>query len=238
MEDSEQPTTVTLNIYDLNGKESSVLKGMNDILRPAGTGAFHAGIEVFGWEWSFGFTHERRSGVFRHEPRSNEVHSYRESVHMGMTDIPKWQFEKLMSRMSVRWPGDSYDMFHRNCCHFCAEMCRHLGVAPLPEWVGSMAEVGASLDRRAGGNAAQESTPRSLTPSRRPQSERPALTPRALQAYNYVSNHVMDMRVWGREAEQVSAILAAAKSTSHIEAVALGTRSSPSPGSLRREGAR
>merc|ERR1740121_67762 len=38
-----------------------------------------------------------------------------------------------------------YDLLHRNCCHFCEELCLRLGFGPLPPWVTKLAAAGASL---------------------------------------------------------------------------------------------
>ena len=78
---------------------------------------------VFGREWSFGHRESRRSGVYKHAPRENEVHSYRESILMGETDLTQHEVEVLVQRMSPRWRGDGYSMLSRNCCHFCDELC-------------------------------------------------------------------------------------------------------------------
>lgn len=141
---------VTLNIYDLHGNGRAIFKSMNVLLRAAGTGAFHVGLEVFGEEWSFGHRDGGGTGVYSHAPRESELHSYRESISMGATDRTQDEVVKLIKTMSLRWTGDSYDMMTRNCCHFCDELCMELHVdrpsfVPLPEWVSSLAAAGAAL---------------------------------------------------------------------------------------------
>jgi len=145
-----KPEPVTLNIYDLHGNGRAIFKGMNVLLRAAGTGAFHVGLEVFGQEWSFGHRDGGGTGVYSHAPRESELHSYRESISMGDTDLTQYEVVKLIKSMSGRWTGDSYDMLTRNCCHFCDELCMHLNVSrpsfvPLPEWFNSLAAAGAAL---------------------------------------------------------------------------------------------
>jgi len=144
------PEPVTLNIYDLHGKGRAIFKGINVLLRAAGTGAFHVGLEVFGQEWSFGHRDGSQTGVYSNAPRESELHSYRESISMGDTDLTEYEFVQLILSMSLEWTGDSYDMLTRNCCHFCDELCMHLHVSrpsfvPLPEWVNSLAAAGATL---------------------------------------------------------------------------------------------
>jgi len=140
-----RPEPVTVNIYDLHGTGSALFKNMNVLLRAAGTGAFHAGVEVFGQEWSFGYRESSRSGVYCTAPRESELHSYRESIFMGETRLGRHEVERLIQMMSTRWKGDTYDMLSRNCCHFCDELCMKLDVDPLPDWLNSLAAVGAAL---------------------------------------------------------------------------------------------
>ena len=77
---------VLLHVYDLNveGFEYSdqanrtILKSnafMRDVLGFGG--AFHAAVEIFGSEYSFGYC-PFGSGVFACEPRKNECYSFRE----------------------------------------------------------------------------------------------------------------------------------------------------------------
>lgn len=47
----DQDKAVVLHVYDVM---APMVVQVNELLRPAGTGVFHAGIEVFGLEWSFG----------------------------------------------------------------------------------------------------------------------------------------------------------------------------------------
>jgi len=143
-----KPEPVTLNIYDLHGNDRSIFKGINVLLRAAGTGAFHVGLEVFDREWSFGYRDDSATGVFCHAPRESELHSYRQSISMGDTDLTQNEVAKLMKKMSLGWKGDSYDMMTRNCCHFCDELCRDLHVdrpsfVEMPEWISTL--FGAAL---------------------------------------------------------------------------------------------
>lgn len=145
-----EPEPVTLNIYDLHGNGRGIIKGMNALLRAVGTGAFHVGLEVFGQEWSFGHRDSNETGVYSHAPRESELHSYRESVLMGETDLTQSEVVKIIKNMSLDWTGDKYDMLTRNCCHFCDELCMRLSVnrpsfVDMPEWVSSLAAAGAAL---------------------------------------------------------------------------------------------
>lgn len=136
-----------LNVYDLRGTEN-----VNENISPWGFGVFHAGVEVYGVEWSFGFvaacdpSAPPASGVYPIIPRSSPIGTYRQTVGLGKlqshtaTDV--W---KLLTGLAGEWLGHSYHPFNHNCLHFCAELCGHLGLDPPPDWVGRLPGVADAL---------------------------------------------------------------------------------------------
>jgi len=134
--------SVTLHIYDVSS--SRVIERANKIFRSLGTGAFHAAIEAFGWEWSFGFCREG-TGVFCCEPKNCDLHRYRESVSLGPTRLTREEFYGIIAKFARRWRGRTYNLLHRNCCHFCDELAAELEVEPLPDWVKNLAGAGATI---------------------------------------------------------------------------------------------
>jgi len=132
---------VWLHIYDVK----ECVEWVNNLIRPAGAGAFHAAVEVFGLEWSFGYSPEEKTGVYSCHPRSNKQHKYRESVAMGGTPLAPELVSEILSTLALEWPGRSYDLLLRNCCHFSDALCRRLGVGPAPAWMTALASAGASL---------------------------------------------------------------------------------------------
>jgi len=137
-----EPRYVWLHIYDVSG---NTVKWMNNIIRPVGTGAFHAGVEVYGNEWSFGYALEHRTGVYNVRARSNTQHRYRESIPMGATDLTEAQVMEIMETLKKDWLGNTYDLLQRNCCHFSSHLCREFGVGDAPEWVMNLAGAGAKI---------------------------------------------------------------------------------------------
>ncbi|CAE7422024.1 unnamed protein product [Symbiodinium sp. CCMP2456] len=137
------PTPVTLHIYDL-GKQ---LYGVNAVCKAIGTGAFHAGVEVYDREWSYGggLNGPSGSGVFCCKPRGCDAHSYREAVAMGKTTMSRSAVEALIKDLAKKWKGVEYDLLRHNCCHFSDALCLALGVGHVPGWVTSLAGVGAML---------------------------------------------------------------------------------------------
>jgi hypothetical protein len=126
--DSED-SAVYLNIYDL----SEDWLRTNDIFQEALElgGAFHAGVQIYGREWSFSTT-----GVDYTCPRQNEVHVYRESILLGYTKYdPEEVAAILQLEMFPKWPGRSYDLLSRNCCSFSRSFCKRLTGEFIPDWV-------------------------------------------------------------------------------------------------------
>eukprot|EP00927_Polykrikos_kofoidii_P026103 TRINITY_DN23308_c0_g1_i3.p1 TRINITY_DN23308_c0_g1~~TRINITY_DN23308_c0_g1_i3.p1 ORF type:complete len:253 (-),score=36.72 TRINITY_DN23308_c0_g1_i3:17-694(-) len=135
---------VILRVYDVGGsKEVSVA---NRILKKVGTGAFHAGVEVYGDEFSYGGSDYPGSGIFCVEPASCEAHLYREAIPMGETTLSPEQVQMLVNQMGNEWQGLDYDLLRHNCCFFSNDFCERLGVGPIPSWVRNLAGAGATLE--------------------------------------------------------------------------------------------
>lgn len=134
---------VTLHIYDVTVSENVQL--VNGLLRNVGTGAFHAAVEVFGWEWSFGFTEDGGTGVHSVVPRGNTLHQYREEIHMGTTPYTEPEVDDILVHLSYLWMSDDYDVLSKNCCHFSDTFCQMLTGQSVPRWVMNLAGAGAKL---------------------------------------------------------------------------------------------
>lgn len=133
---------VVLNIYDVFADDR--VQAANTVFRAVGTGAFHAGVEIFGKEWSYGYT-ASSTGVVYCEPKGNLAHRYREAVYMGTTRLTRAEVNKIIDELAAEWIGQDYNLLDHNCCHFCNEFCRRLGVGPTPAWVTNLAGAGAKL---------------------------------------------------------------------------------------------
>ena len=130
---------VTLHVYDLG-------QGQLHAVGSHWAGAFHAAVEVYGVEYSFGLNPQPGStGVFSNEPRRCTMHTYRESVPMGVTTASEPEVHALLLRMRAEWAGPSYDLLHRNCCHFSDALCKELGVGAAPPWLNRAANTGAGI---------------------------------------------------------------------------------------------
>lgn len=133
---------VTLHIYDVTA--TPAVAKVNDYIGKLGTGAFHGAVEIFGEEWSYGFTPEG-TGVFSCPPKGCDMHHYRESVEIGDCAMSKGEVAKLIETLKTEWPGSDYDLLKHNCCVFSNELCQRLGVGPVPSWVTNLAAAGATV---------------------------------------------------------------------------------------------
>ena len=92
-----------------------ILVCAGDVAPPAqALGAFHTAVEIFGWEWSFGWNDDGSTGVFSGLPELCDMHTYREKVSLGCTTLSRAQVDKILARLEDEWMGDSYDMVGRN----------------------------------------------------------------------------------------------------------------------------
>jgi len=135
--DQLSPSAVFLHVYDVEED----LRAMNHFLAfsmedVALGGAFHAGVEVFGNEWSYGAL-----GVQADPPRSIEGHAYRCSILLGQTELTPEQVATELVQLCQVWRGKDYDMLDKNCCSFATRLCTALGVSPMPPWVDRFARM-------------------------------------------------------------------------------------------------
>eukprot|EP00930_Biecheleria_cincta_P083303 TRINITY_DN72900_c0_g1_i1.p1 TRINITY_DN72900_c0_g1~~TRINITY_DN72900_c0_g1_i1.p1 ORF type:complete len:220 (-),score=36.12 TRINITY_DN72900_c0_g1_i1:140-799(-) len=129
---------VYINIYDLNENCQTVNHIANDIMQIGG--AFHAGIEIYGCEYSYG-----ENGVTCSDPRQHEVHLYRQSIPMGTTLKTDRQVKAFMQGvMNDRWRGEDYHLFSCNCCSFVDAACKNLTGRGLPGWVNRLARFAST----------------------------------------------------------------------------------------------
>jgi len=136
-EDNITDSTVLLHVYDLEeweGTNDAIVCPINEMTIG---GAFHAGVEVYGHEWSYG-----KRGVISQLPRTAEDHIYRCSIPLGVTKHSPREVAHLLTQLCREWRGGDYDLFSHNCCSFAAEFCRQLGVGDVfPAWIDRFARL-------------------------------------------------------------------------------------------------
>jgi len=142
-DDFDDENVVLLNVYDLNEDWLQA----NDIFQETLElgGAFHAGVEIGGREWSFG-----NEGVCCTYPRCHDVHVFRTSIFIGYTKYDRDEVTCILEdEMSLRWPGVSYDMLSKNCCSFARSVCKRLCGNTIPDWVDRLPRLASIMAKPA-----------------------------------------------------------------------------------------
>lgn len=125
----DEDCTVWLNIYDLS--EEWLLA--NDIFQEVVElgGAFHAGVEIYGREWSFG-----TDGVCFQVPKTHDHHVFRQTIPIGETKYCPQEIDTILEdEMFAKWQGRNYDLLARNCCSFSRSFVKRLTGDSIPDWV-------------------------------------------------------------------------------------------------------
>eukprot|EP00747_Dinoflagellata_sp_TGD_P166155 gnl/TRDRNA2_/TRDRNA2_188488_c0_seq1.p1 gnl/TRDRNA2_/TRDRNA2_188488_c0~~gnl/TRDRNA2_/TRDRNA2_188488_c0_seq1.p1 ORF type:complete len:527 (-),score=137.95 gnl/TRDRNA2_/TRDRNA2_188488_c0_seq1:126-1706(-) len=138
---------VLLNVYNL--AESEAISRINKVTTANNNvlvgGVFHAGVEVYGREWCYGFTDDGSSGVRTHIPRGHPAHTYRATVPMGCTQLSEEETDQLLLRLSHEWPGSRYHVLRNNCLSFCNASLAELGLNRMPGWVDRAQRAAVTL---------------------------------------------------------------------------------------------
>ncbi|CDR97656.1 -PPPDE peptidase domain-containing protein 1 [Babesia bigemina] len=122
---------VYLNIYDLE----AVNRVVNVVAGTFGAGAYHAGVEIYGYEYNFGYTPQGGSGIVQSHPRFHSSHKYRKSIDLGKTKFSPREVLQIIESLKPMWLGSSYDILKKNCLNFADALCKKLGVGSIPSWV-------------------------------------------------------------------------------------------------------
>eukprot|EP00746_Dinoflagellata_sp_MGD_P165896 gnl/MRDRNA2_/MRDRNA2_95443_c0_seq1.p1 gnl/MRDRNA2_/MRDRNA2_95443_c0~~gnl/MRDRNA2_/MRDRNA2_95443_c0_seq1.p1 ORF type:complete len:231 (+),score=35.72 gnl/MRDRNA2_/MRDRNA2_95443_c0_seq1:78-770(+) len=129
LDSEDEDCTVRLNIYDLSEEWLLTNHIFQEVVELGG--AFHAGVEIYGQEWSFG-----TEGVCCSFPRENDVHVYRQTIAIGETKYAPQEIDTILEdEMFAKWTGKSYDLLSRNCCSFSRSFCKRLTGDTIPDWV-------------------------------------------------------------------------------------------------------
>lgn len=144
---------VQLHVYDVS-RHSSV-QWINTVLANRYSpvkfgGFFHVGVEVDGKEWSFGHC-PVGTGVAWAAPRTQAAHNFRETLKLPASKLTASEVQAVVRTLQAEYVGCSYNLFHRNCCHFADDLCQRLGVGQIPPWVYRLASLGGGAVQALGG---------------------------------------------------------------------------------------
>mmetsp|Transcript_52638 Transcript_52638/g.150709 ORF Transcript_52638/g.150709 Transcript_52638/m.150709 type:complete len:226 (-) Transcript_52638:40-717(-) len=130
---------VWLNVYDIN----ATTRRLSGALMAVNLGAFHVGVEVLGDEWFFAWGDTDFSGVLWNEPKSHQVHIFRESLCMGESTLTEDEVRRVMNEFMDSWLCNSYHPITRNCVTFAEELVGALRVPEsFPRWIRGAMDVG------------------------------------------------------------------------------------------------
>lgn len=137
-------TPVYLHIYDVG--HSSYIRTINRTTEwTVGGGVFHAAIQVFGKEYSFGGTKANQTGIFACNPTKCPMHTYRQTIFLGDCYLPRGCVKAILNDMLPKWMGPTYNVLKKNCCDFSNAFAIDLGVGQIPNWTCRLAHCGAML---------------------------------------------------------------------------------------------
>jgi len=139
---------VLLNVYDIG--EANIFQRINAVSTVGDNvligGIYHAGVQIYGLEWSFGFTEDEDTGVFSVLPRMATQHTYRVTCPLGISEFTETEVMGLIQVMQDQWRGSEYHLLHRNCLDFSNALCCELGVGRIPGWVDRFGRTASSID--------------------------------------------------------------------------------------------
>jgi len=142
------PNFVFINVYDIGDAEIfqkiNRMSTVNDNVLIGGI--YHAGVEIYGAEWSFGFTEEEDSGVYAVPPRCASQHTYRVTCPLGPSQLSEEEVETVIMQLRDKWRGEEYSLLHHNCLDFANALCAKLGVGRIPGWIDRFGRTASSLD--------------------------------------------------------------------------------------------
>jgi len=100
-------------------------------LKQAQIGIYHAGIEVYGEEWSFQYFEDTWddpsvSGLIRCLPKQMVDYEYQESVNLGPTPFSQEEVDRVLVALHYEWPACSYHLTHNNCLTFAERFAGEL----------------------------------------------------------------------------------------------------------------
>ena len=120
---------------------------VNDGTYHLGWGAFHAGVEVGGLEYSFGSC-PKGTGVYAVEPTRAPGYKFRETLEMGETPLSRREARTLMLEMRASGRRE-LQRAAAQLLHVRRRGCARLGVKPVPAWVNHLANSPRPSRRRA-----------------------------------------------------------------------------------------
>lgn len=141
---TQNPKDVWVHIYHCD-PYTGFLNRM--VLKSSEIGIYHAGVEVYGEEWSFQYFQDTWndstiSGLIRCHPKRMNGYEYQESVNLGPTALTVEEVDSLLLEMNKEWPANSYHLTRRNCLTFANHLSTSLKPQKeFPPWILGILEA-------------------------------------------------------------------------------------------------
>ena len=149
--DPPRARRIKINVYRLN-TDSRLVQTAEAMF---GAKMYHSGVEIDGVEYAFGagggLGPRRATGVWAQPPRKPMVvgAKFAKTIVMGLS--APFSLEEFVREVSAapEWQRSEYDMLTRNCHHFTAAVCAHVGVGAPPAWLNALAEAAEKAARKS-----------------------------------------------------------------------------------------
>lgn len=101
------------------------------LLKDREIGIYHAGVEVYGEEWSFQYFEDSWedpsvSGMIRCAPKCMSEYDYQESVCLGPTPFSQEEVNQMLLSLHYEWPACNYHITNNNCLTFAEQLVKLL----------------------------------------------------------------------------------------------------------------
>ncbi len=111
-------------------------------------GAYHSGLVVSDWEYTFAGHPGTHTGVVQQRPKvvnalpGQEVQFF-QTIEIGISPLTHAQIISKLDKLKERYPGNTYNLISRNCNHFANDFCREImGGRGIPGWVNRLSCLG------------------------------------------------------------------------------------------------
>lgn len=125
----DQKPQIFVNVYHANQDEVSGAA----VEIPGCCGAYHTGVEISGTEYAFG----AGSGIYECSP--GDYGALVEKVDMGTASLSNRDIKRIIDRLRLSFPGDSYHLILNNCNCFSDELVRTCCSRRIPAWINRAA---------------------------------------------------------------------------------------------------
>jgi len=110
----------------------------NSWLSGIGFGAYHTGVEISGYEYSFS-----NDGIFKCPPRSApKPAKFKETIVLGLHLGSANDVSRELRELREEFPPGSYDLLSKNCNVFSNALSLRLVGVGVPTWVNRLASTG------------------------------------------------------------------------------------------------